>query len=130
MTRLQLIPVTPKKPLGNIPKLVELLTNGVRDQAAEGVRLMSTYPPQPAKSRYRRTGTLRRSWNFALKTGGGIIQAIIQSNRRVAPYNEAVQGQDQAPLFEQIGWKTIKDLDKQIQKDFPKRMQDMINKVF
>jgi len=130
MTQFQFIPVTPPKGLGDIPKLFAILNNAVRDQVAEGVRFMSTYPAKPGGSSYRRTGTLRRSWSFAMKTGGGRIEGTIKSNQNVAPYNEDVQGEDQQALFKRIGWKNIKDLDKKIDKEFSKRVDDMVSKVF
>jgi len=129
MTQVKVIPITPTESLVNTPKLFVLLTAAVRDQVAEGVRLMSIYPPQLGRSKYRRTGTLRRSWSFGVTTGGGRIEGLVRSASNIAPYNREVQGEEQLLFFGRRGWANIKELDKQINRDFPKRMQDMINRA-
>ena len=130
MTQIKLIPITPTKPFGDIPKLMATLNNSVRDQVAEGVRYMSQYPPKPGGSAYRRTGTLKRSWAFAMKTGGGRIEGTIGSSSNVAPYNREVQGEAQLRLFKRIGWRNIKTLLNKIAKEFPRRVEVMVERAF
>lgn len=127
--QVKMIPIGIEKPFGDLPKMFVLLNNGVRDQAAEGVRFMSTYPPIRDSS-YRRTGTLRRSWSFSMRTGGGRIEGEIGSNSNIAPYNREVQGKEQTDLFWGKGWHNVTQLETMIDKDFPKRVQSLIGRAF
>lgn len=125
--QIQMIPIVPKGRLGNPAKLFALMHRGITDQAAEGVRFMSFYPP---KQKTDRTGTLRRSWSFRVVSGNRRIEGIIGSNPNIAPYNERVQGENQEEPWASIGWRNIKDLIKLIERSFPKRMQDLVGRVF
>ena len=126
--QIKMIPIVSEKPFGNIPRMFSLLHNAVRDQAAEGVRFMSVYPTKSG-SNYKRTGTLRKSWSFVIKTGGRLIEGIIGSNSNIAPYNEEVQGVNQDEIFATLGWRNVNDLGKVIDKEFPKRIQEMIGRA-
>ncbi len=125
-----MIPIVTPKPFGDVPKAFAVMHDVVRDQAAEGVKFMSQYPAKPGDSRYKRTGTLRRSWAFKITSGNNRIEGEIGSNANVAPYNEEVQGADQNPFFKAVGWKNVEDLGKKIDKEFPERMQRAIDKAF
>ena len=91
---------------------------------------MSEYPMQPAGSNYRRTGTLRRSWHFDVKSGGGKIEGAIKSQAAIAPYNVSVQGDEQREVFRNIGWHSTDDLSRRVEKTFMQRIQDMVDKNF
>ena len=128
--QMQMIPIGKDIKLGDVPKLFVTLNDAVRDEVAEGVRFMSEYPPSPAGSTYRRTGTLRRSWSFEVKSGGGRIEGSVGSNSNVAPYNMTVQGDEQGSVFINIGWRDTKTLGKIMEKDFPGRCQSLVDKYF
>lgn len=128
--QIQMIPIGKADFGGDVIKMFVSLTNAVRDQAVEGVRFISTYPPLESKN-YRRTHTLQKSWSPSpVKTGGGRIEVEIGSNSNIAPYNEDVQGENQMAIFKRIGWRTVNDLESLVQKDFSKRLQDAIDKSF
>ena len=126
---IKMIPILPKEPFGSLPKAFAAMNKGVTETAAEGVRFMSEYPSK-AQGAYRRTGTLRRSWFFKVKSGNKKIEGAIASNSNIAGYNTDVQGEKQEALFAKIGWRTILDLDKIIRNEFPKRMHNILAKVF
>lgn len=127
--QVKMIAISPKDAFDkDVRKLFVTLNRAVRDESANGVRYMSYYPPVSG-SAYRRTGTLRRSWSFRISSGGGLNEGLIQSNANIAPYNETVQGENQGDVFERIGWRNIKDLFSMIDKDFPKRIQNLIAKA-
>ncbi len=123
---MKLIPTIPKDGILSPEKLFVGLSNGVRDMAVESVRFMSTYPPKRGASRYRRTGTLRNSWSFSIKSGGKRIEGSVNSNSGIAPYNEEVQGENQDALFSMIGWKNVNDLQKKVDREFQGRLGRII----
>lgn len=126
----RLIPITAKRPIQDRRKLMSELTKAVRDQQADGVRYMAEYPPQPANSRYRRTGTLKRSWHApAVQNTGERLVGEIASSGGIAPYNRRVQGADQDPLFAARGWRDVDMLAKRTQREFPKRAQAALNRA-
>ena len=115
---------------GDSAKTFVLLANAVRDEAAEGERFMTQYPPEAPGGHYRRTGTLRKSWSSNVKTGGSKIEGEVGSAGNIAPYNEDVQGENKESLFKQIGWRNVEDLQSKVQGSLPDRIQDAINKVY
>ncbi len=123
------IPIGDDWNLGDPRKLFTALYNAIRDQVAEGVRFMSKYPPK-LNPNWRRTGTLRRSWSFSVKSGGNRIEGEIKSAHNIAPYNERVQGIEQMEPWQSIGWRNVDDLLKQIDKDFLKRVDKELEKAF
>lgn len=78
---------------------------------------LASYPPQKAGSRYRRTGTLGRSWSHKVIPQPDKIVGIVGSQGQIAPYNVLVQGAQQTALMKARGWKTPKDV---IEKEWPK----------
>lgn len=127
--QMRLIPLLPPGGILNAAQVFTALHNGVRDQSAESVRFMSTYPPKPGKSRYRRTGTLRRSWSFTVKSGNRRVEGSVNSNSGIAPYNEDVQGENQRPLFETLGWRNVKDLEKKVGREFVGRLERIVKRA-
>lgn len=125
--QIQMIPIGAEVKLGDPIKTMAVLGDAIRDQVSEGVRYMTTYPPLSGSS-YRRTGTLRHSWFFETKSGGGRIEGSVKSNANIAPYNAAVQGENQLDVFRNIGWRTVKDLEAKINLEFHKRCQDLVDK--
>lgn len=63
----------------------------VRDIASIASRDLKTYPSPPARSTYRRTRTLGRSWQQKIEARGAIVRAVISSSGQMAPYNRWVQ---------------------------------------
>lgn len=128
--QISMIPIGDSKGFGDTVKAFALLANVVRDECAEGVRFMSWYPPKSHSSHYVRTGTLRRSWSSNVKSGGSRIEGEVGSSSNIAPYNEDVQGENQDNIFERLGWRDVGDLESKINKSFPNRAQDQINKAY
>jgi len=114
---------------GSTVKAFAVMSDAVRDQVAEGVRYITWYPPQ-RNSNYRRTGTLRNSWDGTTTTGNRRIEGIIGSSANIAPYNQDVQGANQEALFKELGWRNVEDLQNEVEKDFPKRVQRAIDKAY
>jgi len=128
--QLQMLSVGDKVKFGDSVKLLAAVSNAMRDELAEGERFITDYPPQSASSRYRRTGTLKRSWTSNMKSGGSKIEGTIGSSGNIAPYNEDVQGEDQEAIFKRIGWRTVDDLASKVQGEYPDRVQDAVNSAF
>lgn len=127
---IKLIPIVPDKLFGDAPKVMAVLQSAIRDQVAEGVRYMSEYPPEPSRSTYRRTGTLRRSWSFSISSGNHRIEGKVLSNSGIAPYNKDVQGVEQDYVFTRIGWRNVPELVEKIDDEFPDKVQRLIDKTF
>ena len=123
-TIIQVIPR--KKKLINPPRLIVGLTNAVRDTVVEGRTYAAYYPPQRlTKTRYKRTGTLGRSWSFGVRVRPGQIEGDVGSNANIAPYNRRVQGArgQQDPMFRRAGWRNVDDLIKFVRPHFLKRVR-------
>lgn len=81
-------------------KIARALTAAHNDATALLLRELSTYPPLRSGSTYKRTGTLRRSWSRRIEGSGLEQRAIVGSNSNIAPYNRAVQDEEeQRPAF-------------------------------
>lgn len=127
---IRIVPIKATQPIMDTPKLLAALTRALVDTQAEGVRLMATYPPQRAGSRYRRTGTLKRSWSMPpVKREGTSMAAEIFSNGGIAPYNDEVEGHVQSQFFAQRGWVNVRELVKLVNKQLPVRVQRAIDKA-
>ncbi len=99
---------------------------------ADGQRFIAKYPAQTLrKSKYRRTGTLKRSWSSKVTSTRTKIIGVVGSNDNIAPYNKLVQGNrgQQAKLFRGYTWRNIDDLRRNMENDFRKRVED-INERF
>lgn len=67
---------------------------------------LKQYPPAPAGSTYRRTGTLRHRWTWAVDDDGS--EAVIGNSTPYAPY---VQGRDNQTWYHRrTGWLTAEHL--------------------
>ncbi len=119
----KMLPVGKDVELFNERQLFVALHDALRDEVADGVRFMSRYPAKPGRSTYRRTGTLRRSWFFKISSGMRRITGLVGSNANVAPYNVRVQGDDQLPHFERIGWRDTKTLSRVLGRSFTRRIE-------
>ncbi len=123
-------PITFTASVVDAPRIIAALAQAVADTQAEGVRLMATYPPQQAGSRYKRTGTLKRSWSAEPVTiSGDSISGVIGSNGGIAPYNIAVEGYDQDPFFAARNWPNVRNLMALVQQQLPVRAQAAIDRV-
>lgn len=67
-------------------------------------RDMQEYPPQPANSLYRRTGTLGRRWTTRITRSASGLSGRVGNNTRYAPW---VQSQRfQRGIHQRTGWPT------------------------
>ena len=76
------------------------LRRGVEAAGAHILDEMQYYPPPRARSRYRRTGTLGRSWTARTSRRG--LRVTIGNNTPYAPY---VQGDKQTDFHRVTGWR-------------------------
>lgn len=85
-------------------KAYAIVEPAVRRGAMRNQATMATYPPAPAGSSYRRTGTLGRRWTTKVYNTGTEIYGVTGNN---TPYAPRVQdSQRQMPVFKRIGWPT------------------------
>lgn len=105
-------PILPKGPLYDEGRFRSSLETAVRNVVVEGVRFMAAYPAQHAGARYRRTGTLGRSWSSEVTVRSDAIEGVTGSNSGAAPYNRQVEGSDaeQDARFRNWGWQNSSDL--------------------
>jgi len=122
---MRLDPILPKGKLLDFRKMSSGLVKAMSDTVKAGQRQMQSYPPQPATlgPRYRRTGTLRRSWSSDVESGMNRIVGVVGSNANIAPYNRRVQGKEQTPVFAAYGWPDVFDLKKSVEKQLPPRLR-------
>jgi hypothetical protein len=65
----------------------------ISDITAIVARDLKTYPPQRPTS-YRRTNTLKRSWQKTIETRGAMVTGRVRSSGQIAPYNRWVQDEE------------------------------------
>lgn len=90
---------------------------------------LQVYPPQRATTKYRRTGTLGRSWSHSVKQKPDAIEGIVGSQGQIAPYNVNVQGQRQKASAKAAGWKTAKQVLERRWPPFVKEVTSAVNRV-
>lgn len=118
------IAITAKHGVLSEPVLIAAATRAIVDTQAEGQRLMATYPAQWPNSHYRRTGTLKRSWQSKpVRRMGSSLSGEVASQGQIAPYNKKVQGVNQEATFAARGWLDVRALVKLVNKQFPPRVQ-------
>lgn len=127
------VTVTVIRSPGSLLNKAMLLTGvrrAVRDLVSEGQRFMAEYPPEAPGQRYRRTGTLKRSWSSEVRESGDKTEGIVGSNANIAPYNTKVQGGggEQGPYFRGM-WRNVDDLVKKAEGELPKRLQAEIDRA-
>lgn len=117
---LRITPIGGDGRLFDVERMLTQVAGDFTDLGAEGVRKMATYPAQRSRSRYRRTGTLMRSWSATRVTrSSDRVELTIGSNSNTAPYNREVEGEDQLPLFRSLGWQTVHDLQRDLAAKLP-----------
>jgi hypothetical protein len=67
------------------------LLAGMTDATVLLVNQMRVYPPQRTGSAYKRTNTLKGSWQRYVDNDGADLVGRVVSNSNVAPYNRFVQ---------------------------------------
>lgn len=78
--------------LDGMPGRIERATRaGMTDATVHLLNQMRTYPPQRVGSAYKRTNTLKGSWNKRIEGSGADMVGHVESNGNVAPYNRLVQ---------------------------------------
>lgn len=86
---------------------------GLLDGALYIKRILTTYPPPPPNSTYRRTLTLGRSW-FTRTIGSGLDTAVeIYSAGNMAPYNRKVQSRPEQARIHRGRWPTAQGVAEQ-----------------
>lgn len=104
-------PIVPRKiGLRRLHQLYGQFAQVMGDFATESHDELATYPPQKAETRYRRTGTLGRSWSHRVLLKSDKIETVVGSQGQIAPYNVYVQGAQQRKGMRGIGWKTPKEV--------------------
>jgi len=85
---------------------------------------MADYPPEPARSTYRRTGTLARKWTTKIDEGMGGMVGIIGNNTSYGPW---VQSSAFQARVHQSRWQTdrdaVRDNEAEIVADFEREIQ-------
>lgn len=118
----RITPILPRGPLVNAQAVYAAAQRAMTNTVVEGARFMAEYPVQRlTKTKYRRTGTLKRSWSFKVEAGATKIVGIVGSNAGIAPYNREVQGEsgEQKAMFrERGGWQNVDDLKKRMQEEW------------
>lgn len=108
----QLRPITAKKPIVGVN--IQRVKGRLRDVGVEASDRLSAYPL--ARTNYRRTGTLGRTWTLAgpLEQGGGLTVTVGNATVYAGP----VQGfkrrrPRQGRLFRRYNWPNVEDVGKQ-----------------
>jgi len=119
--------ITTKKPILDVGKA----TSGIRDAMDKtlmrGKNTWTQYPPQPAGSRYRRTGTLGRSISTTINAVGGRLEGVLGSNSNIAPYNDDVIGIEQQDVFKRIGWIDAKEVGEMMESELKARVDKALD---
>ena len=108
----RLRPIIPKRPIVSVN--VGQVKGRLRDVAVEAISLLAAYPP--ARTSYRRTGTLGRRWALeGPKVVAQGLEAIAGSNLEYAPFVQGFRRRRprQRPLFKRYGWPNVEDVGKQ-----------------
>ena len=108
----QLRPITAKRPIVGLN--VQRVKSRLRDVGVEASDRLSAYPPP--RTRYRRTGTLGRTWTLAgpLEQGGGLTVTVGNATVYAGP----VQGfkrrrPRQRDWARRYSWPNVEDVGKQ-----------------
>lgn len=132
---MKLEPIVPKRPIGDVDKLVSRLTKIVTDTAVAGRVFMQKYPPQVlTKTHYERKearGGLLSSWSStSASLTRDTIEAKIGSSSNVSPYNKFVEGsaETQVPMFRGAGWQNVDDLGKLVEQRLQTHVSDAMKK--
>jgi hypothetical protein len=83
---------------------------------------MKRYPPQPARSTYRRTGTLGRRWTTKVTQTGGELQGRVGNNTEYGPWVQSEQFQARTHRGR---WQT----DERVLRDNEGRITEMFQKA-
>ena len=108
----RLRPITTKRPI--VGMNIGQVKGRLRDVGVEAMSLLASYPP--ARTSYRRTGTLGRTWTLE---GPKVVAKgleVIAGNQTV--YVGFVQGfrrrrPRQRPVFKRYNWPNVEDVGKQ-----------------
>lgn len=126
-----IIPIRARGSLLNQFQLRSGVRRAVRDAVTEGQRYMAEYPPAAPQQRYKRTGTLKRSWSSEVRESTNLVLGVVGSNSNVAPYNRDVQGPgaEQEQFFRRRGWRSVDDLVSKTERELPLRVQSEIDRA-
>ena len=104
-----LTPITAKKPIAGVS--ARAVISRMSKLGLDVVREAAHYPS--SRSRYRRTGTLGRSWvKDGPVTRGKDLIVTVGNRTEYAPHVMGMKsGPDaQKPLFKKLGWKSIQEI--------------------
>ena len=105
-SQFRLEPIVPKRPISKANKGKVL--GALRDFGADMVNRMGEYPA--ARTSYRRTGNLGKSWTFdGPKARGGDIVVEVGTNIGYGSFVQGLKSQDpkQRQLFAGYGWESV-----------------------
>lgn len=86
------------------------LRAGMTDATVLLVNQLRTYPPQRPGSAYKRTNTLKGSWNRRIEGSGSDMVGHVESNGNAAPYNRLVQDRTRQARVHRGRWQTAQDV--------------------
>ena len=97
------------------------------------LRELQTYPPQRPGTAYKRTGTLRRSWQRRVTNDGAAITGEVVSSGNIAPYNRLVQDQTRQARIHRGRWtNTVQEVtrrnERTVQRYFDRRLREEISR--
>jgi len=123
--------IIPRRPVANTNKMLSELKRAMENTVADGLQYIQDYPPQPSTFRYRRTGTLGRSWSRKPVTvSSSSISSVVGSSPGVAPYNKQVQNADQQkPIFKRVGWRTDEELKDRMQARLQREADEAVRRA-
>ena len=104
-----LIPITTTKPIVGVS--ARAVVSRMSKLGLDVVRAAAQYPT--ARTRYRRTGTLGRSWvkDGPQTRGKDLIVTVGNRTKYARPVMGMKSGPDaQKPLFKALGWKSIQGI--------------------
>ncbi len=98
--------------LDQTPRRIDrAMTSAMHDATSYLLRQMRVYPSPPAGSKYRRTGTLARSWHVPPFQGSGLsLVGRVASSGTTAPYNRWVQDRARQAYMHVGRWQTAQDV--------------------
>ncbi len=135
--RIRIINISAKGAKVNTASIHRDITHMMRQTVTEGRRTIAKYPAQQLrKSRYRRTGTLKRSWSAKVEAGADRVAGEVGSNSNIAPYNRHVQGpkegargRRQLAMFRRAGWMGVDELEDLLEDKVQDGLQRIIDRL-
>lgn len=90
---------------------------------------LASYPPKPAGSTYRRTGTLGRLWTSARPEFAPVASGFEASVGNATPYGDFVQGEHQTGFHKEHGWSNVDDVLKRHEVDIERSFDTALQRI-